>query len=295
MRFRRRLVMCLCLWTGLLALSNSEAHDSWLVADKTHVRPGETVRVAFVTSENFPISESATKPSRVSRWVATDGRRTEEIKGYRIEGDELVGRFTPETEGVFIASLGLHPRFIEIEAEQFDAYLLDEQAIHALESRKARGEGARAGREYYSKFATAIVCAWPDARGLQAAPAGNKIEIVAVDPPCTLTQGGQFRVRVLFDGRPGAGFHVKAGHAGLPPHSYAQERKTDSAGVATFELNRAGRWFVRTHAIRRIESEQGTKSSKDNRADERSEADWESFWASMTFEVAAAPGESGGR
>ncbi len=67
-------------------------------------------------------------------------------------------------------------------------------------------------------------------------------------------------------------------HRKSESHDYVENVLTDANGEATLTLERAGVWFFRTHLIRRIRDvNEGNKGSP--------AADWESFWASITFHV----------
>jgi transcriptional regulator GlxA family with amidase domain len=87
-------------------------------------------------------------------------------------------------------------------------------------------------------------------------------------------------VRVYLEGRPVEGLRVSAGREGLPPHTYTATAVTAEDGTARIRIDEPGLWFLRTFAIRPRESP---------------EADWESFWASMTFRVAAAEASKRGK
>ncbi len=277
-------------------------HDSWLVASKNSVKASETVRVAFVTAEVFPTSEHATGAERVAEWVVIHGDERRTVGGYRIDNQELAARVDLPKPGTHVIALALHPRYIELEPDQFTEYLEDEQAEAALGARRERNEQDQPGRELYTKMAKTFIKvdgASNDTSYRRAV--GHALEIIPLSNPCRWIVGDEVRVRVLLDGKPAAGLRVSGGHEGLPPHTYVSHATTDRAGVTRVKLTQRGLWFLRTHTIRPPKSRGSTNSAKQastasskpaqtgtsaGSGDPSTTADWESFWASITFRVA---------
>jgi len=264
----------------LLCAGSALGHDSWLVADRNTAAAGETVRVALVTSETFPISDSAAAPERVAEWVALAGGARRAAGTFGVEGLELATRFRLERSGVHVIGLALHARFIEIEAEDFASYLRGEGAESLLTARPDLQ--GRPGREHYTKFAKTFVEVAGDSAGTgYGIPVGHALEIIPLSNPCRWSSGDQVGVRVLFRGRPQPGLRVSSGREGLPEHTYLAQVRTDGDGVARFTLAEGGQWYLRTHLIRPKGREPGGPAASALPA-----ADWESFWASITFRVA---------
>ena len=80
-------------------------------------------------------------------------------------------------------------------------------------------------------------------------------------------------VKVLYDGKPLANHKIFATYEGYSddPLDYAQVTRTDSNGMARFRINHRGLWLVRTNHMIALE--------------DKSEADWKTFWANCTFKV----------
>lgn len=278
-------------------------HDAWLVTSTNSVNANETVRVAFVTAEVFPISEHAAEPERVREWVVVHGDERRPVQDYRIEDQELAAQVHLPRPGVHVIALALHPRYIELEPHQFTEYLEDEQAEAALGARRKSNEQDQPGRELYTKMAKTFITVDRASNDTSyRKPVGHALEIIPLSDPCRWSVGDEAIVRVLLDGEPAAGVRVSSGHEGLPPHTYVSHSTTDSVGVAGVKLTRPGLWFLRTHTIRPTKGRGPTDSAKRSPAasgaipepgtgaesgDQRTAADWESFWASATFRVAS--------
>ncbi len=265
---------CLIIAAGLVLAASGEAfaHDSWLVASRNVAAGGETIRLAFISAETFPVGETATDPDRVAEWVVAHGSGQDRVMPYGIEGAELAARIHPSDAGMHVVGLALQPRFIEIEPEHFEHYLADEEATASLAAYRQRDDPTHPGREYYTKHGKTFVEVGDVSTDTSyRQPVGHAIEIVPLSNPCRWNAGDEVLVRVLLEGKPAPGLRVSTGHEGLPEHTYVEHVRTDEDGVARLTLTRPGHWFARTHVIRPVELP---------------DAEWESFWGSITFRVA---------
>lgn len=270
------------------------AHDSWLVATPAPGASG-TVRAAWVTAETFPISEHATDPARVASWVVLHGDAQRPVTGFAIDGLELMATVPIAEPGVHVFASQLQSRFIELAAAEFNTYLAGEGAAAALRERRERNELDRPGREQYTKCAKAIWRNGDAADTSYLARAGHSLEIVPQTDPAEWRAGGDAVVRVYLDGRPAAGLRVSAGREGLPPHRYTADAVTGEDGLARVQLDEPGLSYLRTFAIRRL-APGAPAGAPGGAAPDSPAADWESFWASMTFRAAvAAPRAQGPR
>lgn len=85
-----------------------------------------------------------------------------------------------------------------------------------------------------------------------------------------LRSGEPFSFRVLFDGEPITGLRVSSNRERINDDG-AEHKRADATGRLNFTFTAPGRWCVRTHY---------TRPHRDAQV-----ADWESFWASLTFEL----------
>ncbi len=281
----------------LVVSSAAFGHDSWLVAGSNSAAPGARVRVAFVTAEVFPVSENATDPDRVVDWAVVHEGVRRSVTGYHVEGTELAATVRLPEVGMYVIALALQQRFIEIEADGFNAYLKDERADAALAARVAAGTDDEPGTELYTKFGKTFVEVGSASNDTSYRdPVGHTLEIVPLSNPCRWNAGDEVLVQVLSNGEPARGLRVSSGHEDLPRHTYVDHVTTDNQGVARIKLTRPGLWFVRTHTIHRLRpaAAAGSMQQAPNVPTARPPAQWRSFWASITFRVArssrAAPG-----
>lgn len=287
------------LGLGLSLAAAAQAHNTWLVPDLFRVGEGGRVSLALVTSEDFPIGEAATNPARVAHWIdAPPAGEPQSIAGFQVQGDNLTASASLRGAGLHAVGVALHPRFIELEPRKFEDYLREEQADAALKQRKDLGERDAPGRELYTKFAKTIIAVGQTPADAVARPLGHRLEIVPLGDPCRLHVGDRLEVRVLWDGAPAANVLVSSGRDGLAGHAYAANETTNDAGVASVRFAHPGQWYLRTHRIQRVANAPSASSPAAASApasaiasggSDQPPAQWESFWASLTLEVAALP------
>lgn len=257
----------------LLAAGSLAGHDTWLVPARYRVTAGEPMIVAFNTSMEFPTSDGAAAPDRITRFdIWTSDGVTKPVTGYRVEGMSLVVEVTPGSGMTVIATATKH-RLIEIEGPDFTEYITEEGLEYVVKARADAGQSDALGRERYSKVAKTVLCE----EGSQPGPwkpgfaFGLDVEIVPLRDPCQAKAGEEFSVRVLFEGKPLEGVVVATGTEGTHGHEYASQTRTDANGEATVTFPTAGAWFVRTlHMIPNRDFD---------------DADWQSWFSTLTLLV----------
>ncbi|MBI1738020.1 MAG: DUF4198 domain-containing protein [Acidobacteria bacterium] len=247
------------------------AHDTWLIPSAFAPRPGDAVRLRLATSMAFPTSDGAPAPDRVARFTLRTASGSQAVTGYRVEEKFLVADVTPAQPGHTIAVLETRPRVLVMKPAEFAEYLKEEGAKEVLAARAMGGQSESPGRERYRKITKTILCVGEARDQAFAQPDNLWLEIIPERSTCGLKASDSLTVRVLFEGRPLAGAHLAAGYEGPTGHNYPVNALTDAQGRATVRLDRAGAWFVRTHRIIPAQND--------------SEADWQSAFSTLTFEV----------
>jgi uncharacterized GH25 family protein len=122
----------------------------------------------------------------------------------------------------------------------------------------------------HNKYAKSlIVCEAPD-EGWRTR-AGLEIEFVPEADPSQLQAGDVLSLRLLWRGKAAAGVRVEKAWASGNDRGVEIVGRTDGEGSIPVKIERAGRW--RIHAVEM------------ERLRDRSQADWQSYWATLTFEV----------
>jgi uncharacterized GH25 family protein len=270
--FRTRAVIGILL----LGAGPASAHEYWITPGKYRAQSGNLVAISAWVGTGF---RGERKLYARSRTASLDLHTTRDFDLTRIasEGDTVFARAAAPDDSGLVVSFVSQFTFIEIEGDRFDRYLRDEGLDQPLAERARLGSKAGPGRERYRRCTkTWIAGPLPSARILR--PLDLPLEIVPVRDP---GRESRLKVRVLFEGRPLARALVRAWRAPLGPESTPlrvaerdstgarSERRTDSRGEAVLDLAEPGEWLLScVHMIPSREPEA---------------ADWESYWASLTF------------
>jgi hypothetical protein len=267
-------------WPGLLIAAvlaaavavPGRAHDFWIELDTFRPAPAHALQVSLRVGDTFGRGESLPRdPAHALRFTAAGPGGEHTIPGRR--GHTPAGRVRLSTAGTYVLAYGSRARIVQLPAERFEAYLHDEGLERIVAIRADTGESLEPGREAFSRCAKAIVhVGAPGAPGWDR-PAGLSLELMPARDPSTLAPGDVLTVRLLDEGRPLTGARVSAMPA-ADPNARVQATTSDD-GRAELRLDRAGLWLVKSVHMRRAAT--------------RDDVDWESRWASLTFEVSAPP------
>lgn len=255
----------------LLASSSTVlAHELWIEPSRFQPAPGELVQLKLLVGERLAGEAVPRNDAWIDRFEAVRGGASSRVVG--VDGSDPAGLIRPDGPGLTVVVYASRPSYVEVDAPKFEAYLRAEGLEAPRAARARTRSGATAGRERFSRCAKALLAVGSATRRPPhdvAATVGLTLEIVAESDPYALQPGDNLTVRLLYLGRPLAGALVKATDHERPDEPVAV--RTDARGRATLALSRAGTWLI--HAVHMVPA----------KGDAR--ADWESFWASLTFEL----------
>lgn len=283
------------------------AHDFWLAVDPFIVAPGGWAIVAASVGERFPVSTSATAADRIDQiiWISPTGERVVDRAWQpRPERERLVfDLHAPSAQGTGVLVLTVKPHLITLKPQDFTSYVTAEGLEAVVAERARRGESAKPGRERYARYAKALVrigSATASSPTMSAAANASEtrsaatqssstisaatrevgdmlaLELVPERDPYTVHIGDRLPLRVLFRGKPLSGALVSGVYASSVgrPDEFPVSARTDAQGRVTISLAFPGPWLIRmVHMVR---------------LDGAPDADWESFWGSLTFDLPAA-------
>jgi hypothetical protein len=248
-----RLVLVGLMWS--LAPNVAWAHEAWLVAGDGGV--------SLATGEDFtgeprPLRRERTASLR--RYVGADAGEV----AWPMDAGALAA--------VPVGSAGLiswdsQPSLIELSGDEFTAYLREDGLAEALADRADAGQSKLPGRERYRRCLKVLL-----QPGAFAVKTGQALELVPQSEPLTPALDAVRPFVLLLQGKPLSGARVRA-WSWRGPNLVTISGRTGTDGVARFELPHAGRWMISTVHMMRLTAVK--------------EADWESFWASLTFDVPA--------
>ncbi|MCW5963341.1 MAG: DUF4198 domain-containing protein [Bryobacterales bacterium] len=252
---------------GLAAVCVAMPHDLYLKPGASVVPPASQQRVAMHNGDSFPGSDGppALERLRDSQVVSASG--TEPLRNVRVDGKVGLADYVAP-QGSFAVVTRTIPNFIELGVFSFERYLKHEELEWVVRWRAENNESLKSGREFYSKHAKALVNLSTDDFAL--APIGHTAEIVLLENPAKRKPGDALRIRVLFRGKPMADQPIEASWAFGDAVKQQWVGRTNEQGELSVSLESAGLWKLHTIVM--------------ERRTDRKEADWESFWASVTFE-----------
>ena len=245
------------------------AHDFWI--EPTTFRPevGSTVGLALRVGQGFRGDPVPRMNEKIVKFVLVSPSGAEtQIEG--IAGRDPAGRARIGTPGYVVAGYRSSPSSLELPADKFEAYLKEEGLESVIEERARKGDSQKASKEIYSRCAKAVLDAGGGGTTGFGTVLGFRLELIPDTGPKKLTPaGGALKVRLLYEGKPLAGALVFALNRDEPEKRLSA--RTDGAGRVRFDLPRAGVWLVKAVHMVPAPAESG--------------AEWESLWASLTFEV----------
>jgi uncharacterized GH25 family protein len=258
------------LLTALAALflvTPLAAHDFWVEASQYRPKVGALVGLRLLVGQDM-----------LGDPVRRDDAVIERFLIRRADGDEAVpGRDGADPAGIVrVAAPGLlavgyqsRPRPVELPPDKFEQYLGEEglDEIKSLFHRPAADGGV--ARELFSRCAKTLLQSGPVQPGEGDRPLGLPLELVAERNPYAAPAGAPLSFVLTYRGQPKANALVVAINRTNP--GLKRTSRTDRQGRVTFELPAPGVWMVK--AVHMI------PAPKD------AAADWQSFWASTTFDL----------
>ncbi len=271
MRYRDSLGRALLLWAVCALWAPAlRAHNFWIEPSTLTPTPGQRVAVRLRVGVELQGDPVPRDPSLIKRFVTVGPAGEAPVPG--VPNTEPAGFVAFQTPGLYTIVYDSSRFPVELDAAKFETYL-KEEGLEAISAARARqGKSAAAAKEVFSRCAKALVAVGP---GAGTGPGfdrvfGQRLELVAEKNPYTMAGGGELPVRLLYEGKPLAGALVMALQRGRPDKITG---RSDARGRVTLKLDRPGFWLIK--AVRMI------PASPD------AGADWESFWASLTFALPA--------
>jgi uncharacterized GH25 family protein len=246
----------------ILALTSSvAAHYTFIMPEKFRVASGAEVNIGFHASDSFP--ESTQLPKRLENVQLHTSTGATALPAFRVDGLRQLSTIKPVNGYSIITAI--NPAKTEnMKPASFTDYLKEESLTHVIEARAKAGETDTPGREKYSMYLKSIVLAGQPNDGYKKV-VGLPIELVPEKDPYQIKKGESLPVRVLFKGAPAKNLEIFATSAGKAKNV----GKTDNNGRINVPVT-TGTWRLHTILMERVTLP---------------DADWESFWATITFEI----------
>ena len=158
MRAMHRMPRPLVIGLAVVVTSTAaRAHDTWLLPSSSAVPITTRVEVALTSGLGFPKDETAIDPARVAVASARLAGATTKLEPATKGEDASSFVVRPQAIGIATVWVELHPRTLELTAEQVEEYLSEIGAPAAVRERYEKQPPPRRWRESYVKHAKTFV------------------------------------------------------------------------------------------------------------------------------------------
>jgi uncharacterized GH25 family protein len=268
-------------WTGIfaallglaagLASTGAHAHEFWVEPSTFAIERGGRVGVHLCVGDGFEGWSLARNTQRIEKFVAAGPVGEQPIVG--LDGSDPAGVVRLTAPGGYVIAYRSNRAFTELPAAEFDEYLQAKGLEKVAAQREERGTSRQKVREAYSRHSKALIRVGAADGGVIDRPMNLRLELIA-EPELFRAPPDDLRsFRLLHDGKPLAGALVTAARPGTADDDL--KVRTNADGRAGFRLRAPGMW--RVAAVHMIDAPGNVA------------ADWESLWASLTFELPSRP------
>lgn len=241
------------------------AHDFWIEPSTFRPAVGDRVTAALRVGEKLRGDPVPRIPPYIERFI---------LKGSGAETPILGTPGIDPAGNVQIADKGMHwigyqstPSPMVVDAPKFEQYLREEGLERIIEQRARSGQSSAPGRERFSRCAKSLLFTAAD--DAYSESLGFTLELVPRRNPYAIRAGDDLPLTLLFREKPLANALVVAMSKTDPER--AVRARTDSHGRVSLPIAHSGFWLVKAVHMEPAPPDAGV--------------DWESWWASVTFEL----------
>lgn len=253
--------------TAVIGPVSAAAHEFWAEPTRFVLAAGGPIGVRLCLGDGFEGTSLPRNPARIERFVATGPMGELPVVGR--DGADPAGVVRLSAPGGYVVAYGSDRAFTEIPVAEFERYAREKGLLRIVAARGAAPARAGKVREAYSRHAKALVRVGAEEAGVFDRPTGLRLELVADSAPERMAGAPLSSFRLLYEGEPLAGARVIAAMPGTAEPELAARTAID--GRASFRLRSPGMW--RLAAVHLVDPPR------------KLDADWESLWASLTFEL----------
>ncbi len=247
--------------------TGASAHDFWIEPSTFQPQPGERVSVGLCIGDPFAGWSMARNGARIEQFLAVGSTGERPIVG--VDGSDPAGVTRFDAPGFYVLAYRSNDAFTEMQPAKFAEYLLEKGLDTILARRKEQRPSANPVREAYARYSKSLLRVGDVTGEYADRRIGFRFELLA-EPLAAATHGDrQFAFLLLFEGQPLPDALVTATRRGAPEMRI--RTRTGVSGRALFSLPQAGVWQIAS--VHMVEAPKNIA------------ADWESLWASLTFEI----------
>ena len=246
------------------------AHDMWIEPTSFSPELGRVLGLKLRVGDDFRGEPIPRNDELIERFVVADANGQRGVVGRA--GADPAGLLRVTATGPMVVGYQSRPIAVSLSADKFTSYLKEQALDQIVALREQKGQAHADAREQFIRCAKSLVRTGPAANQPADRTLGLTLELVAEADPSSLQPGRDLPVRLTYQSHALAGARVVAVNQRNP-----WDRLTaisDQDGRVRFRLTEGGTWMVR--AVHMIPSPA------------RAQADWISYWASITFDASEA-------
>jgi uncharacterized GH25 family protein len=251
----------------ILALSPLSAHDMWIEPTTFFPSVGQIVGARLRVGQDLLGDPLPRDPALLNQFVVEDAGGRKPLVGR--DGADPAGFLRVATPGLLVVGYFSNPSRVELTPEKFNQYLKEEglDAVAALRARRHQTNAP--AHELFSRCAKSLVLSGSPSEQQIDRQLGFMLELVAERNPYALRAGKDLPLRLTYQNRPLAGALVTAMNRLHPAEKVSA--RTGNDGRVRFRLRPSGMWLIK--AVHMLPATAGAN------------AEWTSYWASLTFEM----------
>ncbi|MEP6963505.1 MAG: DUF4198 domain-containing protein [Acidobacteriota bacterium] len=244
------------------------AHDMWLEPATFLPKEGDIVAIKLRVGQDLLGDPLVYDSKLIKSFVAEDSSGRRNVVGR--DGSNPAGLVRVAAAGLLEVGYYSNPSIVEQAPAKFDQYLKEEGLFAIVALRAGRKDSGSAVKELFSRCAKSLL--YSGAGEAQKDKAlGMPLELVAERNPYALKAGEELPVRLTWEGKPLANALVIAMNRQNPTEKI--KLRTAADGRVKLPMTKGGMWLIKTvHMIPAAAGE---------------DAEWHSYWASLTFELGA--------
>lgn len=254
------------LWTSLHGVA-ALAHDFWMEPETYRAAVGTKVPLRLLVGADFKGDSTVFNAEWFERYVAIGADGEQPVAGSL--GDEPAGTITVKGPGLY--TVGYFSKKFDVKFDSFTKFkeYLEQEGLerHLVLAQFRAGSGGTI-QEIYSRCAKSLIAGPRAEADTTQRRIGCPLELF---PETNPYRQNDLQLRLLYQDKPLEGALVVAFNKADPLAKL--KARTDRDGRVTFKLPRSGTWLVTS--VHMIATARFVR------------ADWESFWASLTFELPA--------
>jgi uncharacterized GH25 family protein len=251
---------------ALFLASSAYAHDFWIEPSTFRPAAGERISVALRLGQHLQSEPVPRIPPLIQRFILKGEKSEMNVVGR--PGSDPAGYALVPDASLYWIGYESNAFPVTLDAQKFEHYLRDEGLERIIELRAKRNQSAAEGNERFYRCAKALL-GDKSQSGFET-PLGFTLELIPRKNPYAVRPGGELPLSLLFRGKPIANVLVVAMNKNEPDK--VVRARTDAKGRVTLPIGRSGFWLVKAVHMEAAPPNAG--------------ADWESWWASLTFDLA---------